>query len=561
MATKPKKSAAPPYPGYLSPQRQLKLATQSVSAALSPQTQLAQQQIQQAQTDARNAALGQKDAYAALADVYAKEAPATDQAYTDAANRQATFAKGFSDAMQTIQQQAVDQSNKLLDQNGAPSGQHLSAGSQGDVVYALGGYNPASVLNAQGAAFKTAALGRAGEAKGLGQQAYDEALAKGTANVTTLRQQLAQIQAQRPNLLQQALNSIQGQQSDAYQNYLAANKGQIFGSDKSGYYSINPSTGKITQLTSPAAGATAPKVFGSAKSGYFSLDPDTGKVTQLTDALPPSASGGATHYQVKNVNGHTVVFDPAAGAFYLPTGQPVDPNSLTKAPKPLDATIQRDIVADIRTNKRGGTQIVTADQAATYPPGTKQKTLPSGKVEVAIAPLVDRSKDDPRINNLYTEILGTYGINEQRAFKMVAKYFPGWAARNQRSFLGTQPGTPASAPSNVPAVGLKNRTKVLGYARQLAQKQYGWGPSEFASLKTLWNNESGWNFQAKNPSSGALGIPQALGHALPAGYASDPAVQIQWGLNYIKQRYGSPSKALAFWYGPKPAGLPQGHWY
>lgn len=260
MATKPKKSAAPPYPGYLSPQQQLKLATQSVSAALSPQTQLAQQQITQAQTGARNAALGQKDAYAALADVYAKEAPATDQVYTDAANRQATFAKGFSDAMQTIQQQAVDQSNKLLDQNGAPSGQHLNAGSQGDVVYALGGYNPASVLNAQGAAFKTAALGRAGEAKGLGQQAYDEALAKGAANVTTLKQQLAQIQAQRPNLLQQALNSIQGQQSNAQANYIQEQYlNNTLANGVASRTGIDPVTGQPTLSATNAANSAAAK--------------------------------------------------------------------------------------------------------------------------------------------------------------------------------------------------------------------------------------------------------------------------------------------------------------
>jgi hypothetical protein len=315
----------------------------------------------------------------------------------------------------------------------------------------------------------------------------------------------------------------------------------------------------VTQITAPAPGSSAPKVFGSAKSGYYSLDPDTGKVTQLTTGT--GSAGGSTHFQVKNVNGHTVVFDPSAGAFYLPNGQQVDPNSFKKPPKPLDATVQRDIVADIRTNKQGGTQIVSADQAATLPPGWKKETLPSGKVQVVVPPLKDTSKDDPRINKLYTEVLGTYGINEQTAFKMVAKVFPGWAARNQRSFFGSTPGTPAQTPSGSATVGLTDRAKVQDYARTVAQNKYGWGPSEWASLRTLWNNESGWNFKAENPKSGALGIPQALGHTLPPGYANDPAVQIQWGLDYIKQRYGSPSKALAFWYGPKPAGLPQGHWY
>jgi hypothetical protein len=56
-----------------------------------------------------------------------------------------------------------------------------------------------------------------------------------------------------------------------------------------------------------------------------------------------------------------------------------------------------------------------------------------------------------------------------------------------------------------------------------------------------------------NPSSGAYGIPQSLGHGHP--YAlGDYKNQIIWGLNYIRQRYGSPSAAWAHevannWYG------------
>ncbi|WP_127820258.1 aggregation-promoting factor C-terminal-like domain-containing protein, partial [Microbacterium sp. CPCC 204701] len=39
---------------------------------------------------------------------------------------------------------------------------------------------------------------------------------------------------------------------------------------------------------------------------------------------------------------------------------------------------------------------------------------------------------------------------------------------------------------------------------------YGWGDDQFACLVSLWNKESGWNYQAHNRSSGAFGIPQAL---------------------------------------------------
>lgn len=80
-------------------------------------------------------------------------------------------------------------------------------------------------------------------------------------------------------------------------------------------------------------------------------------------------------------------------------------------------------------------------------------------------------------------------------------------------------------------------------AHQLVQRE-GWSEADYRSLVELWNRESGWNPAAKN-SIGALGIPQAYGHTLPDGYATNPLVQMQWGIDYIKQRYGSPSAALA----------------
>ena len=86
-----------------------------------------------------------------------------------------------------------------------------------------------------------------------------------------------------------------------------------------------------------------------------------------------------------------------------------------------------------------------------------------------------------------------------------------------------------------------------GIARQLAAQRYGWGDGEFACLNSLWEKESGWNYRASNPSSGAYGIPQALPGSKMGAYGDDwrtnPATQIKWGLNYIDGRYGSPCSA------------------
>jgi hypothetical protein len=75
----------------------------------------------------------------------------------------------------------------------------------------------------------------------------------------------------------------------------------------------------------------------------------------------------------------------------------------------------------------------------------------------------------------------------------------------------------------------------------------GWGAGQFSCLKSLWTRESGWNYRAMNPSSGAYGIAQALPGSKMASAGSDwrtnPATQIRWGLDYISDRYGTPCGA------------------
>ena len=76
---------------------------------------------------------------------------------------------------------------------------------------------------------------------------------------------------------------------------------------------------------------------------------------------------------------------------------------------------------------------------------------------------------------------------------------------------------------------------------------YGWSNTDFLNLVALWNKESGWRVTAQNRSSGAYGIPQALpGKKMASAgsdYLSNYKTQIDWGLGYIKSRYGSPTAA------------------
>ena len=89
--------------------------------------------------------------------------------------------------------------------------------------------------------------------------------------------------------------------------------------------------------------------------------------------------------------------------------------------------------------------------------------------------------------------------------------------------------------------------------------QMGFQANNWPSLRALWAGESGWRTDAKNPSSGAYGIPQSLPankmRSAGADYLTNPATQIKWGLGYIKSDYGDPRNAYSTWLGRSP------HWY
>jgi len=77
---------------------------------------------------------------------------------------------------------------------------------------------------------------------------------------------------------------------------------------------------------------------------------------------------------------------------------------------------------------------------------------------------------------------------------------------------------------------------------------YGFSTDQFGCLDDLWNQESGWRYNAEN-ASGAYGIPQALPGSKMASAGPDwqtnPTTQIKWGLGYIQATYGTPCNAWA----------------
>jgi hypothetical protein len=127
----------------------------------------------------------------------------------------------------------------------------------------------------------------------------------------------------------------------------------------------------------------------------------------------------------------------------------------------------------------------------------------------------------------------------------------GWT----QTMLSAQPGsyacTTAVDRDDIAAV------KAAGHQMMNAYES-GWAtPAQWSCLDELWTHESGWRWNADNPTSSAFGIPQALPGSKMSSAGPDwdtnPVTQITWGLGYIDSRYGSPCSAWDFWQA--------NHWY
>jgi len=96
---------------------------------------------------------------------------------------------------------------------------------------------------------------------------------------------------------------------------------------------------------------------------------------------------------------------------------------------------------------------------------------------------------------------------------------------------------------------------------------HGWGlGQQWTDFQWVEDHEAGWNNLARNSSSGAFGIAQALGHGTAntrgtlaneygnygtpdatcrAANSGNGFAQLIWMCNYIRQVYGSPSNTRA----------------
>ncbi|WP_367582254.1 phage tail tape measure protein [Tsukamurella tyrosinosolvens] len=105
---------------------------------------------------------------------------------------------------------------------------------------------------------------------------------------------------------------------------------------------------------------------------------------------------------------------------------------------------------------------------------------------------------------------------------------------------------------SAPKADYKGGTPEIHDAVYKAFRDAGYDNSQWGDLVTLINRESAWNPEARNPSSDAYGLGQFLTQGnidkYLGGQNRDVPVDKQGAaiMQYIKDRYGDPSKALAF---------------
>ena len=402
-------------------------------------------------------------------------------AYTGAANSDAAYAKGFSD---------------MLGHLGVTPG-------TGDIVYGLGGLFPGEALQREGAAFSSAADQLPQIASGLGDQEIGKLGSEQVKSDQTFAGKLATILGQEGKSKETVSNDIL--------NGIRADQrlGISVGNQKLSYDRLQNT---IRQQGITDKLSTARYNLQSARFAREIFQQNRQYSLQLSRL---------------GISEHGLQLRVAAAAFKQANGG-FSQKDITKFKELANSMANADFHGTTRYVSKGGVETAVNTGGIPYFQALGNQLKRGVPVQTALAALdaVYPQSAQPTPQALAQE-LGP--LAPQSLDNTIQQMLIGSADFG----LGSQgPVDPAAV------------TAIKQTAFRLASAM-GWGDNaNLQALDQLWTRESGWNPNAVNPKSGANGIPQELGHQVPAGYATNPIVQVRWGLQYIKGRYGSPVAAL-----------------
>jgi hypothetical protein len=182
---------------------------------------------------------------------------------------------------------------------------------------------------------------------------------------------------------------------------------------------------------------------------------------------------------------------------------------------------------------------------------------------VAKAAVADTQEHSDELYAQLASLKDTTASTEQRyqlGVQVAAQKAEQQRRREEAAAAKANTSTPVTGGSSYPSTGgvVVDPAGAQAYARS-AIGSYGWGSDQFSCLVSLWTQESGWRANALNVSSGAYGIPQSLPAnkmaVAGADWRTNAATQINWGLAYIHDAYGSPCGAWSHEMSVNP------HWY
>lgn len=103
----------------------------------------------------------------------------------------------------------------------------------------------------------------------------------------------------------------------------------------------------------------------------------------------------------------------------------------------------------------------------------------------------------------------------------------------------------------VKQIVVRGKTVFIPADKEAVMAAAGIARSDYPYVNYIVSRESGWNAAARNKSSGAFGLCQALPGSKMASagsdWASNPVTQLRWCSGYAHSRYGSWSAAYNAW--------------
>jgi hypothetical protein len=265
----------------------------------------------------------------------------------------------------------------------------------------------------------------------------------------------------------------------------------------------------LTQWAYGKAGVSIPRVAADQQSASKAVDKSS---TQPGDLL---FVGNPAHHVVMNAGGGNIIEAPHTGANVRI--RKLNPSEFTTAGRYVGSV--GDMNSLLNGNSSGSTDTLSTSQSRS---GGNAGAFLGGSESSIIASILGGS-----IASLPLGAQSTSGSSAA-------------------STLGQAVGAIGAQVSG--AVG-NGKSSLQSYAKNLLAK-YGWA-GQWNSLNNIVSHESDWDPTAKNPSSGAYGIPQSLPAnkmaSAGADWMTNGDTQLTWMMQYIKGRYGDPDKAWSYW--------------